>query len=73
MLAKLVNDSSTPARNRVGDMKQCPEWGKGWHCFRRTRRSTVGRLASFSARPSSDRSGCGLPTFTDPEANGYLA
>jgi hypothetical protein len=27
MLAKLVNDSSTPARNRVGDMKQCPEWG----------------------------------------------
>jgi hypothetical protein len=29
MLAKLVNDSSTPARNRVGDMKQCPEWGHG--------------------------------------------
>jgi hypothetical protein len=28
MLAKLVNDSSTPARNRVGDMKQCPEWGE---------------------------------------------
>jgi hypothetical protein len=32
-----------------------------------------GRLASFSARASSDRSECGLPTFTDREANGYLA
>jgi hypothetical protein len=32
MLAKLVNDSSTPARNRVGDMKQCPEWGMGRRC-----------------------------------------
>jgi hypothetical protein len=55
MLAKLVNDSSTPARNRVGDMKQCPEWGMGRRCCRLTRTAAVGSVR----RPSPGRTAMG--------------
>src|SRR5690348_8844067 len=44
-------------RRRTAAANEQREWGMGRHCCKRKRTTAEGRLASFSARPSTDRSG----------------